>query len=96
MSFLSAIINIKLDKNLVPRLELSNVLGKLFSAIKQLYESVTYVVKSFAKIENLTVQENWLYQIDPLTNLRLLKVEKDPMALSKTKNILKDLFQTSE
>jgi hypothetical protein len=86
----------RLDENLVLKLKLPNFFEKLFSAVKRLYESLNYVVRSFTTFEKVEVQENWEYQIDPLTHLRVLKVERDPMALSKTRNALKELFRTSE
>jgi hypothetical protein len=96
MSFLSAIGAMRPDKSIGVTLEIPDVIGTLLSAIKRLFTSVTYVVKSLTEIGALEIRENWEYQIDPTTHLRILKVEKDPMALKRTRNALRDLFQTSE
>lgn len=93
MSFLSAISEMKLDQNLFMKLEIPNVLGKIFSAFKQLFNTVATIAHRLSNIEKLGIEENWTYQTNPITGISILKVEKDPMAVKKTRNALKDLFQ---
>lgn len=96
MTFLSAVSGVGFNKNLVQGLALPNVLEKLFSAVKRIFESASYIARNLTSLERVEIQENWEYEIDHLTNLQILKVEKDPMALVKTRNALRELFQISE
>lgn len=75
------------------KLELPNVFEKIFSVIRKICDSFGSVIKKFSVSRSLEVHENWRYRIDPETSIAVLEVERDPNAINKTRNALRDLFQ---
>lgn len=96
MSFLSSISGIKLDSNLLVTLNVPNILGDLLVAFQRIYDSMSIAIRNFTLVEKdifFKVKENWNFEEDPTTGINFLKIEHDDSAISKTRNILHDLFK---
>ncbi len=92
MRFLSALSGLGLENVGIFNLQVPNLFGELFSALKKVYNSFSDTLKKFSLAETFEVKENWTYHTDQEYGLEVLKVETDSMALRKTRNALKDLF----
>jgi len=93
MSFLSSLNEMELGETFSFNLELPNVFKSIFSIIRRIYDSFNAIFKKLSIIrKTLIVREVWAYQIDEETGIRILNVEKDSLALDKTRNELRDLF----
>ena len=101
MSYLSSLLGFKLQNDPSINLNVPNVLGNLISAIQKIFSSVSSVVNTFSKIQTETkivstffkVNENWNFELDVDTNINCLKIEREEMAIIKTRNVLRDLFE---
>ena len=93
MSFFSALNGLGLEKGIFIEVQIPNVFEKIFSVIKNVFSHCTRTLKKLSLVEPLEIQENWTYMIDLKKGIEVLKVEKDQMALRKTRNALRDLYQ---
>ena len=93
MSFFSALNGLGLEKRIFVKLQMPNVFEKIFSAVKNVFRHFTRTLKRLSIAESIEVQENWTYGIDLEKGIEVLKVEEDQMAVKKTRNALRDLFQ---
>ena len=93
MSFFSALNGLGLEKGIFVELQIPNVFEKIFSTIKNVFSHFTRTLEKLSMIKSVEIQENWTYGIDLEKGIEVLKVEKDQMAVKKTRNALRDLFQ---
>jgi hypothetical protein len=101
VSYLSSFLGFKLQNNPSINLNVPNALGNLISAIQKIFSSVSSVVTTFSKIQTesrivstfFKVHENWNFERDINTNIEYLKIEREETAISRTRNVLHDLFE---
>jgi hypothetical protein len=94
MSFLGASSGLEVGERLFFRLdELPNVFSKIFSTIRKVFDSFSGIVRKLSIMhKSLETHEVWTYRIDEETGIRILDVERDELAIDKTRNALQDLF----
>jgi hypothetical protein len=101
MSYLSSLLGFKLQNNPSINLNVPNVIGNLISAIEKIFNSISSVVNTLNKIQTeskiistfFKVGENWNFELDTNTNVEFLKIEREETAISRTRNVLHDLFE---
>jgi hypothetical protein len=83
------------------KLSMPNIFGNLISAIQKIYNSFSVALQNFTRIENeiriisplFRVKENWDFVFDSITNISVLRIDKDETAIHRTRNMLHDLFE---
>jgi len=91
MAFLS--LNLDFTSNFPSDLGfVSNSFENILAGIESVFKSFANFVRRVATFGQ-GVEEFWEYYEDEDTGLMILRVEKDSLAVAKTRNALRDLFQ---